>query len=200
MPCILVVLLLIISCSTEKQAGLKDGDILFQDFPSPQSAAVKLATQSQYSHCGIVFIEDGRPMVWEAVQPVCITPLDEWVRRDTTGHFVVKRLKGADKLFNPAIVETMQTYGRDHMGKDYDIYFAWSDEEFYCSELVWKMYESALGIEIAALRTLGDYDLSHPIVQAKMRERWGDVFPTDEPVVAPSDLFNSEMLQTMYTK
>ncbi|MEW6412908.1 MAG: YiiX family permuted papain-like enzyme [Candidatus Zixiibacteriota bacterium] len=175
--------------------ALKDGDIVFQDFPSRQSTAVKLATQSEYSHCGVIFFEDGQPIVWEAVQPVRVTPLDEWIERDTTGHYVVKRLRGADTLLNALVIDSMRTIGRSYLGRDYDIYFAWSDSELYCSEFVWKLYHIGAGIELASLRPMGDYDLSHPEVRKIMAQRWGEKFPSDEPVVSPQDLFDSDLLE-----
>jgi hypothetical protein len=70
--------LIAISSFCSELLSLQDGDILFQDFPSSQSRAIKIATESEYSHCGIVFFEDDRPMVWEAVHPVKITPFKEW--------------------------------------------------------------------------------------------------------------------------
>ena len=35
---------------------VKDGDIIFQSSKSQQSKAVELATNSVFSHCGIIFI------------------------------------------------------------------------------------------------------------------------------------------------
>lgn len=194
---LLIAVVLLSSCKEAEPPApdLKDGDIVFQDFPSPQSAAVKLATQSEYSHCGIVFMENGQPMVWEAVQPVCITPLDEWVARDTSRHYVVKRIIGADTLLTPAVLDSMKAIGMSFMGFDYDIYFAWSDEQLYCSEFVWKLCSGGIGVELAPLRAMGEYDLSHPAVQQVMAQRWGEDFPAEEPVVSPQDLFDSGLLE-----
>ena len=57
-----------VSCQSKPQ--LKDGDILFQPSFSQQSKAVEIATNSPYSHCGILFFENGKPYVYEAIQPV----------------------------------------------------------------------------------------------------------------------------------
>ncbi len=195
---LILALISLTSCTTDCEVALHDGDILFQDFPSPQSEAVKLATQSEFSHCGMVFFDKGQPMVWEAVQPVCITPLEEWIARDTARHWVAKRIIGADTLLTASILARMKTSGRSHMGKDYDIYFDWSDEQLYCSEFVWKVYREALGIDLVALRPMGDYDFSHPVVREIMKKRWGESFPEDEPVVAPEDLYQSELLETVF--
>ena len=179
---------------------LREGDILFQDFYTPQSAAIKLATGSKYTHCGILFFDDTTPKVWEAVQPVCITPLQEWVARDTSGHFVVKRLKGVDSLLMPKVIEEMKKYALYHLDKNYDIYFNWSDTELYCSEYIYKIFSNAACIELAPLNKLGEYDLSHPIVKQILNERYGDSIPVDEPVISPGDLFNSPLLDTVLVK
>ena len=58
---------------------LKQGDIIFQTSLSSQSQAIQLATNSPYSHMGILFQESGKWFVFEAIQPVKMTPLDTWI-------------------------------------------------------------------------------------------------------------------------
>ncbi len=174
---------------------LRDGDILFQDFPSMQSAAVKIATGSEYSHCGIIFHDDsGMVVVWEAVHPVCITPLDEWIGRNPDSIYVAMRLNGADTLLTDSVVDAMKDYGATFLGKPYDLYFNWDNERIYCSEYVWKIYHTVLGIELSEPRPIKDYNLNHPLVQQTLRERYGDDIPYDEPAVSPQDLFESSLL------
>ncbi|MBD3403526.1 YiiX family permuted papain-like enzyme [candidate division GN15 bacterium] len=187
--------LFVIGCGGDSSGGLQSGDVLFQDFPSPQTEAIKIATNSDYSHCGLLFYEGDQAMVWEAVQPVKVTPFDEWVGRAPDSHFVAMRLIGADTLLDAATLQRMQDYARPFMGRDYDLVFAWDDQRFYCSELVWKMYTNGAGIELCPTRELGDYILSHPVVQQKLKERYGSNVPLEQEVVAPADLFNSERLR-----
>jgi hypothetical protein len=54
---------------------IKNGDIIFQTSLSQQSKAIQLATNSKYSHCGIIYKDNGQFYVYEAVQPVKITCL-----------------------------------------------------------------------------------------------------------------------------
>lgn len=174
---------------------LRDGDILFQEFPSAQSAAIKIATGSEFTHCGIVFHDDsGKTVVWEAVNPVRITPLEEWIGRDADSFYVAMRLNGADTILTDSVIEEMERYGATLLGKPYDLYFNWDNERIYCSEYVWKIYHEALGIELSEPRPIKDYNLDHPIVQQKLRERYGENIPYDEPAVSPQDLFESELL------
>lgn len=203
MRSILVFLLsaLVLSCSDSSNSkeiaqlseSLKNGDIIFQSSQSRQCEAVKLATHSEYSHVGILFEEDGKWMVYEAVQPVKKTPLAEWIARGENGHYVLKRLKNDTPLV-PLTVEKMLNVAREDLGKDYDIYFNWSDDEIYCSELVWKIYDEGAGIRLGELRQLKDFDLSSPQVKTIMSERYGTDIPYEESVIAPSDLFDCEQL------
>jgi len=160
--------------------------------------AIQLATKSPYSHMGIVYLRDGEPFVFEAVQPVKLTPLAAWIERGEKGHFVAKRLRNADARLTTDVLQRMRTVGERFAGKDYDLYFEWSDEKIYCSELVWKVFDQGAGIQLGERQTIADFDLSHPAVQAKIRERFGDRVPLDEIVVSPVAIFNTRELETAY--
>ena len=113
---------------------------------------------------GIVYVEEGQPFVYEAIQPVRLTRLEDWERRGEGGHFVVKRLRDADRLLTAGNLSRMKAEGKKFQGRNYDLYFERSDDRMYCSELVWKIYYRALGIEIGRTQMLGDFDLSDPAV------------------------------------
>jgi len=83
------------------------------------------------------------------------------------------------------------------MGAPYDWHFQWSDDRIYCSELVWKAYEQALDLELGALETFRDFDLTDPLVEATLAERFGDDVPLDEPVISPRGIFESALLETV---
>lgn len=176
----------------------QNGDIVFQISQSTQSRAIQLATHSPYSHMGIVYLRDGDPMVFEAAQPVKLTPLDEWVARGKDGHFVVKRLREAERVLSPDTLQRIRAIGEEFAGRDYDLYFEWSDKRIYCSELVWKVFARGAGIQIGRLVTMGKLDLSHPVVEAALRERFGDNVPLKEKVISPAAMFSSAALETIY--
>lgn len=179
-----------------KLKGLKEGDVLFQVSQSGQSRAIQLATGSKYSHCGIVLKHKGEMQVLEAVQPVKFTPLKDWVKRGKNGHFVVKRYIGHERL-NDSIFQNMHDYSKAVLGKDYDSYFEWSDDKIYCSELVWKIYKEAAGVELAELETMQDFDFSSDEVRTKLKERFGENLPEDEKVISPKAIFDSRLLYTL---
>lgn len=193
----LVVAIALVSCSRGDYQP-RNGDIVFQTSRSSQSQAIQLATKSPHSHMGIVYIRDGQAFVFEAVQPVKLTPLAAWVERGERGHFVAKRLRDADSRLTGDTLKKMRAVGEQLAGKDYDLYFEWSDDRIYCSELVWKVFERGAGVELGDRQTISDFDLSHPAVQAKIKERFGDRIPRDEIVVSPVAIFNAAELATVY--
>ena len=196
----IVVLLTLCGCTPGAGYEPRDGDIVFHTSRSSQSLAIQLATKSPYSHMGIVYLRDGKPFVFEAVQPVKLTPLDDWTARGEGGHFVVKRLRDADARLTGETLRSMRSVGEQLAGKDYDPYFEWSDDRIYCSELVWKVFERGAGIELGELQTIATFDLSHPAVQAKVRERYGDHVPLDEIVVSPAAIFDARALEAVYER
>ena len=140
---------------------------------------MQAATRSPYSHMGVVLFRQGKPVVFEAVQPV------------------VKRPRQA---LTPAQQTRLSQSAQPFVGKPYDLTFEWSDARIYCSELVWKMYEQALGLQLAPLAKLGSFDLRHPAVQAKLRERYGQQVPLNEPVISPQAVFDSPLLTTVASR
>lgn len=177
--------------------NLKDGDIIFQTSQSKQCEAVRIATNSKFSHCGIIYIIKGKKYVYEAVQPVKITPLEDWISHGEHNAFVVKRLKNASSILTPTILTQMKNYGSQFKNKDYDVYFEWSDTKIYCSELVWKIYKNGANIELCKLKTLKSFNLTNPKVKEILAERYGSKIPLEEKVVAPSQIVDSDLLETV---
>ena len=182
------------------QLPLHDGDLIFHTSLSAQSQAIQLATHSPYSHCGLLYKNNGEWQVFEAVQPVKLTPLSRWVARGQGQHFVVKRLRDAGTALTPAALGRLRAAGQPLAGRGYDLYFGWSDERIYCSELIWKVYDRGLHRQLGPLQHLRDFDLTHPAVQAKLRERYGNHLPLDEPVISPVSIFNSPELVTVTSR
>jgi hypothetical protein len=187
--------LLLTACANgpRVETQLRDADIIFHESRSSQSRPIQLATKSRYSHMGIVYRQDGQWFVYEAVQPVKLTPLQTWIARGRDGHFVVKRLRNSAVL-TPAVLKRMRAAGKQFQGKPYDLYFEWDAKRIYCSELVWKIYKEAAGVEIGQLQRLSEFDLSHPEVRAKMEERYGSRIPLNEPVISPAAMYESDEL------
>lgn len=179
---------------------LHEGDLIFHTSLSAQSQAIQLATHSPYSHCGLLYKLNGEWQVFEAVQPVKLTPLARWVARGQGGHFVVKRLRDAEKALTPAALARLKAVGQPLLGRDYDLAFNWSDRQIYCSELIWKVYDRGLHRQLGQLQQLRDFDLGSPAVQTRLRERYGAQLPLSEPVISPASIFRSPALVTVASR
>lgn len=196
---IIISLIVLISCQSKHGFDrFQNGDIIFQTSKSGQSKAIQIATGSKYSHMGIIYKQGDNFFVYEAVQPVKLTPLNDWINRGENSHYVVKRIKNADKLLTNDNLTKMKQIGEKYAGKDYDLYFEWSDSRIYCSELVWKIYKEALGLELGKLEKLSDFNLTDNAVKLKLKERYGDEIPKDELVISPASMFESDKLITVY--
>jgi hypothetical protein len=145
----------------------------------------------------MVLYRDGKPFVFEAIATVRYTPLVNWIARGDGGRYVVKRLK---RPLSKDQAGKVRKAADKYAGKPYDLFFEWSDARIYCSELVWKSYRDALGIEIGDRQKLRDFDLADPAVKAKMRERYGTSVPFDEPVISPAAQFDSPLLETVESR
>jgi uncharacterized protein YycO len=193
---LLCIFLLVISKALLADYTPQTGDVVFQVLLSDQSRAIQLATKSQYSHVGIVIIKNNEPMVFEAVGPVRYIKWKDWVAQGDKKHYVAKRMKTPP---SEEIIKTIVNNTKIYEGKAYDFPFSWTDEKIYCSELVWKLYKAA-DIELSPLSKLGSFDLTHPAVKAKLKERYGNNIPLNEKVVPPSALFDSDLLVTVDEK
>jgi len=188
-------ILLLASCTSNNHAYAPlEGDIIFHISTSAQSMAIQHATGSPYSHMGIVFLKQGRPYVFEAISTTKYTPLSAWISRGKKGHYVVKRLK------TPLTVQQIEILKKEASklaGKSYDLAFEWSDSRIYCSELVWKLYKRALGVELGKLQFLSEFNLDDPLVKTKLKERYGNHIPFKETVISPVAVLRSELLVTV---
>ncbi len=164
---------------------LVDGDLVFHRSQSSQATAIAAATGSEYTHVGVVFHERGSPMVFEAVEPVKMTPYAEWVRRGKDGHVVVKRLQSG---LSDEVLAEMATIREKWLGLHYDVMFQWSDDKLYCSELAWKLYDRAAGIQLGELKPLGEFELADPAVQALLLKRTGGAIPKDQRLISPAEM------------
>lgn len=198
----LLVLLLIISTNTIfaksiDTSKLEEGDIIFHESKSEQATAIKLATKSKYTHVGIIFQYGKTFKVLEAIEPVKITDLPKFIERGMNNHYVIKRISNAKTKLTPETIQKMKEYGNSLLGKHYDLYFEWSDDRIYCTELVWKLYDKFTDIQLGNLKTLRDFDLSSKPVQTLMKKRYGKNIPYVEPVISPVDMFQSNELITV---
>lgn len=122
------------------------------------------------------------------------TPLPQWISRGEGSKYIVRRVSdGLSESQQQKLAHTATRY----LGIPYDLTFSWSDKRQYCSEVVWKVYQNALEMRVGKLQKLKDFDLTHPVVQSKLKERYGKNIPLDETVVSPQAIFDASQLETV---
>jgi uncharacterized protein YycO len=177
---ILLCLVAVISCSRPDAIVLKEGDIVFQTSKSSQSKYIILATQSQWSHCGIIIEKADGLYVLEAISPVSLTPYQQWVERGRDKRVGMKRYTE----------EPVKIKYSKYVGKPYDLAFKFGNGKWYCSELVYDIYKRQLGVELCEPRPVSDYAISG---LDKVLTKRG--IHKNQLVVAPSDLYDSQLLK-----
>src|SRR5262245_15890707 len=106
----------------------REGDIVFQSLPyAPLVNAIEAATDSPFSHCGLVARRGGQWVVIEAYRGVEETPLLTWLARGRDGAFAAYRLQPQYERDTPAIIEQ----ARGMLGRPYDARYRWDDEQIY---------------------------------------------------------------------
>lgn len=168
----------------------QEGDIVFQSLPHyPLVDAIESATNSPWSHCGIVMKnENGKWVVYEALGKVHETPLTLWVFRSRKFNYAIYRLK--DRNIN---IDALNKEIRSLYGKRYDFHYAPDDNEIYCSELVYKVYDRALSIQIGKWQELGS--LNWEPQEDIIREIENDALPLDRMMITPVELTRSPLLE-----
>lgn len=161
----------------------KEGDVVFQSLPRVDLVdAIETISESEWSHCGILFRQDGHWMVAEAFGQVRYTPLRLWILRGRGSRIVSYRYPKLDEKGLAAVraaVDAME-------GLSYDFRYAPEDDEIYCSELVEKGFDRALGIKLGRWQRLGD--LNWKPKESFIREMEDGDLPLDRLMVTPVSL------------
>jgi hypothetical protein len=171
--------------ASANSALYQDGDLIFHESQSPQSLAIKEATKSKWSHVGILFANRGKWYVAEAANGVTYTPVGDFIARGKNGVYRIYRLPGLTE----AQRQELQKQVNKVVGRNYDIYFEWSDDLIYCSELVYKTYLAATGIEIGRVQKFRDFNLNGPYLKELIRRRiveTGRTLNLEEAIVTPA--------------
>jgi hypothetical protein len=174
----------------------QEGDVIFQSLPYSRLVnAIEGATRSPFSHCGIVAKENGRWVVYEALEPIGATPLGKFISRGRGGAFEVYRLRNE---FQQHIPQTLANV-RKYRGRPYDERYRLDDngEAIYCSELIYLAYQEATGEPLGKLVALRDLKWEP---YAKLIERIDNgPPPLDRQIITPRDLAKAKQLEKVYS-
>lgn len=159
----LLTLILALPARAEDLPDLKRGDVIFQNTRSAQSLAILLATDSPFTHVGIVEVDaSGDPVALEAVRTTRETPLADWVAQGRNSDMAVYRMVGLGE--DQALAVTRAA--RSDLGKGYDPYFYQGEGALYCSKLVHIAFRDGIGVALGREQRLGDLDLDSAAVRA----------------------------------
>ncbi|MDQ3034904.1 MAG: hypothetical protein M3Y87_21025 [Myxococcota bacterium] len=153
---VLTVLVVFAACDSSTRADVRAGDLVFHRSSSAQSRVIAEVTGSELTHVGVVLARDGTLEVLEAGSPVGWTPLDEWIARGEGGRFEVRRLREPPSEEQLA---ALRREGERLVGRPYDARFGWGDQRLYCSELVYLVFERAIGVQLVTPQRWRDLPL-----------------------------------------
>ena len=175
---LLMAILSLIGCKEH----YKEGDIVFQVSKSRQSPLIQQATDSKWSHCGIIVYKNGKPYVLEASNVVKLTDLDAFCKRGKGGKTKVMRYTN----------DSIKVKYKKYLGTPYDTQFRFDNGRYYCSELVYLIYKEQLGVELCKPKPLSEYNTSG--LEKEMKRRG---ISSKSLFVAPSDLIDSPLLHNL---
>ena len=173
----------------------RSGDIIFQSSPlNDLVRAIEGATESKYSHTGIVIKIEDRWIVREALKSgVCDTPLEEFIDRGRNDSIAVYRLKRKYEQYLSGFVKKSALY----LGRPYDPYYFMDNEHLYCSELVFKAFKDASGIALGGLDRFGDLKWEQYKVFIEKIE--DGTIPKDRLVITPVAISKAKQLERVYS-
>jgi hypothetical protein len=190
-------LMLTMACGGGEPGPTLAGDIVFQNTNTIPSSSLESATGGDYNNIGLVYQRPDGLQVYEVNRTVHMMPLEEWIAKGSGGKYRVKRLANADEVLTSTTLENMYMIGLEYLSKPCDLTFEWSDDRIYCSELVWKIYQRTIGLEIGERQHLRDFDLTGRLVGPNMEKRFRGNPPLDEWVISPQAIYDSPLLVTV---
>mgnify|MGYP002519645734 FL=1 len=177
-----------LTAETGPVSEVREGDVIFQTSKSQQSPLIQIGTRSKITHCGIIVMRGGKPYVLETLKTLVLTPLDKFIARGEDGKYWIKR----------SSKENIKIKYAKYLGRPYDLAFKFDNGRFYCSELVYDIYQKQLGIQLAEPRQVKDYLIlftdRHPKLRRAMKRRG---ISKEQYAIAPVDIFNSEYLESV---
>jgi hypothetical protein len=153
---------------------LREGDIVFRlgDARALRgifalSWFIARATDSPFSHTGIVAMEHGLPMVYDCSSDgIRLMPFEVWML-DCVGPMGVKRLKPEHRRHIPGVINYCRTIFEQQLPFDFE--FRPDDSALYCVEMTEKAFRSQ-GMALSQPVQIGDWEhlTSYPITALLM--------------------------------
>jgi uncharacterized protein YycO len=172
-----------------KQLEMQNGDLIFRKGRSIESQIILLSDgNSDYSHVGIIYLKDGKPLVVHSVPEeneeeyefIKLESVEDFLNEDKAVRFAVFRLE--DSMMSSTKAASEFAYNcylnKFRFDNQYDLS---SDTKLYCTELIWKAYQQA-GIDLVQNRL---YDINFIVVNKRM--------------IMPSSILESKYLKLVHS-
>lgn len=162
----------------------QEGDIIFIQSQTQQAAALREATGSVWTHVGIIVKSNSKWAVAEAIGPLKVTPLAEFIGRSKNKSYEIYRFRHFDpKTMTKNLYSVLPKYN-----KPYDIYFEFTEDRIYCSELTYHVFKDVTGFDLGRIQKMKDMKLDGPLAQALIKKRYTDTgrdLDPEEPIITP---------------
>lgn len=172
---------------------LQDGDIVFRMGDArvlrgifPMSRFYANASNSKFSHTGIVSWEKEGPVVYDttgsgvARQPFCV-----WIL-DNVGNFGVKRLKPEYRSSIPKVLAYCKAMFKAQPPFDYEL--GLDDSKLYCVEMTEKAYRSA-GLPLSKPVKIGDMERATEFPLCMLGLGLASKYVLDKPLTAETEVY-----------
>lgn len=179
---------------TAEQADttFKDGDVVFIKNKKMAGNSLIPNGKTRFNYVGVIFIENGVPMVYHATEPVSSCNIDQFISMSEDKDFKIRRLF-EQNLLTKDVVSTMRSFAKAKLQTHYDNKLTLNNDELYNAEFVYKMYQSCLGIPLTKPKMLGDYK-NDAVSLDFLKEAYGDNI-LNEKMVVIGDIYNSEYME-----
>ncbi len=186
----IVILALVLSTALTFAQNFQNGDLIFIRNKKSGSSPIPNG-KTKFNYVGVIFIENGKTVVYHATEPVSETSLDDFIDLSENKEFKVRRLYEKE-LLNSDVVATMRSFAKAKLSMHYDNKLTLNNDELYNAEFVYKMYQQCLGIPLTKPKTIDSYK-PDPTSLEFLKEAYGNTILTEKMVVI-GDIYNSEYM------
>lgn len=183
-----VAIMLVVGCGYSQQ--YQNGDVIFIKNKKVGASLIPNG-KTKFNYVGVIFIENGVPMVYHATEPVSVNNVDDFISLSENKEYKVRRLYEKE-LLNADVIATMRSFAKAKLAMHYDNKLTLNNDELYNAEFVYKMYQQCLGIPLTKPKTLDSYK-NDPTSIEFLKDAYGPTILTEKMVVI-GDIFNSEYM------